>query len=92
MRQVVCMNINDENSDVADDLKCIKAEKRRRIKNQGRRLRRKKQRGVRKSAIKAKTRKKPKTMRKCNKHPCPFKWVPGDWSQVCITSLLSCAK
>ena len=64
MRQVVCMNINDENSDVADDLKCIKAEKRRRIKNQGRRLRRKKRRGVRKSAIKAKTHKKPKTKQK----------------------------
>jgi hypothetical protein len=25
---------------------------------------------------------KPKDRQACNKQPCPFRWVPGDWSQV----------
>ena len=82
MRQVVCLNINDENGEVADDYKCVFAEAKRRMKNLGKRLRRRKRKGRSKGVIKMRKAGKPKTKQKCNKHPCPFKWVPGEWSQV----------
>ena len=80
MRQVVCLNINDENGEAADDFKCVLAEAKRRMKNLRKRLRRRK--GKSRKSIKIRKAGKPKTKQKCNKHPCPFKWVPGDWSQV----------
>ena len=27
---------------------------------------------------------KPKSRQACNKQPCPFRWVTGDWSEVII--------
>ena len=81
MRQVVCLNINDENGEAADDFKCVLAEAKRRMKNLGKRLRRRRK-GKSKPLMKLRKAGKPKTKQKCNKHPCPFKWVPGDWSQV----------
>ena len=79
------MNLNDENGEAADDVKCILAEAKRRMKNSSRRRRRRKSRRRSKSTMKKLMgARKPKTKQKCNKHPCPFKWVPGEWSQVRI--------
>ena len=78
---MVCLNINDENDDPADDFKCVLAEAKRRMKNLNKRLRRRRK-GKSRPSMKLRKAGKPKTKQKCNKHPCPFKWVPGDWSQV----------
>ena len=78
---MVCLNINDENGEAADDFKCVLAEAKRRMKNLGKRLRRRRK-GKSKPLMKLRKAGKPKAKQKCNKHPCPFKWVPGDWSQV----------
>ena len=82
MRQVVCLNINDENGDPADDFKCVLAEAKRRMKNLNKRRLRRRRKGKSRPSMKLRKAGKPKTKQKCNKHPCPFKWVPGDWSQV----------
>ena len=76
------VTFNDENNEVADDIKCVLAEAKRRMKNLAKRLRRRKRKGRSKSPMKLRKAGKPKTKQKCNKHPCPFKWVPGEWSQV----------
>ena len=76
------MNINDENGEVVDDLKCILAEARRRMKRLAKRLRRRKRKGRNNTERKQRKNGKPKTKQKCNKHPCPFKWIPEEWSQV----------
>ena len=71
-----CVDISNGGMVVNDGF-CISSSESNSLRSRSRRRRRRR----RKSGSNRRTR-KPKTTKVCNRLPCPFKWEPGQWSEV----------